>query len=622
MILACRRPRRWYRALLLCAAIAAPAQAALRIEVAADGVSAQELQASRQLIEQVLARLPAPLRDGHDLALRLRWRGDLPAHVAGRARGEELGLDRRLLAALSGGGAGAPAPAWRQAQAALIHELAHALDRSAAGGWSRDARFLDLAGWQVRPLLPGRGRNRFVLRSPDRYELHSPAEFFAVNLEHYLLDADNACRRPALHRWFAATLGPLPAAAPAACPTALPFVEAGEQDGMGDLLELDPARVYEVDYLLAEGNGQPMSRWGHSMLRLVVCAPGRAPGPACRMDLQYHRVLSFRAFVGDVQLSNWRGLTGSYPSRLFVLPLDRVVEDYTRVELRSLSSTPLRLRREEIAALLEQAARVHWSYDGRYYFVSNNCAVETWKLLHDGVPRLAGQRLSSITPVGLLRRLERGGVAAPVLADDRAAAMRAGYYFESDAPRYRQLFEVVRAGLQPPVADVERWLDLPPGERRRWLDADDERVLAALLVLEQAAWRRGELRVRDLLKRRLLARDGDAAALERVRGLLEQAGLLLAPGALAGGGYGLPSERERAGLRRDVAGRTQAAGEQWRSLRGALRDLLPQAERARLDGVESNLEHLRQRLRMRYGSGAAAIADAPLRPANATGDRV
>ena len=612
MTAACRRWRRRCWTLLLCAAIAAPVQAALRIEVAADGLSAQELQASRQLIEQVLVRLPTPVRDGQALALRLRWRDDLPSHVAGRARGSELGLDQRLLAALPGDGAEASTPAWRRAQAALIHELAHALDRSVAGGWSHDARFLDLAGWQVRPLLPGRGRNRFLLRSPDRYELHSPAEFFAVNLEHYLLDADNACRRPALHRWFAAALGPLPAAAEATCASALPFVEAGAQDGMAGLLELDPARVYEVDYLLAEGNGQPMSRWGHSMLRLVVCAPGRAPGPACRMDLQYHRVLSFRAFVGDVQLSNWRGLTGSYPSRLFVLPLDRVVEDYTRVELRGLSSVPLRLRREEIATLLEQAARVHWTYDGRYYFVSNNCAVETWKLLHDGVPRLAGRRLSSITPVGLLRRLERGGDAVPVSPGDRAAAVRAGYYFESDAPRYRQLFEVVRAGLQPPVADVERWLELPPGERRRWMDADDERVLAALLVLEQAAWRRGELRVRDLLKRSLLARGGDAAALERVRGLLAQAGLLLAPGMLAGEGYGLPLERERAVLRRDVAGRTQAAGDERRSLDAALRDLLPEAERARLLGVESNLDHLRQRLRLRYVSGTEAAGVDPV----------
>ena len=135
-----------------------------------------------------------------------------------------------------------------------------------------------------------------------------------------------------------------------------------------------------------------MSRWGHAMLRLVVCAPGRRPGPDCRLDLGEHLVLSFRAFVDDVQVSSWRGLTGSYPSRLFVLPLAQVVAEYTEVELRGLQSIPLRLSPAEIATLLQRAAQVHWSYDGRYGFIGNNCAVETARLLQVGVPRLAATR--------------------------------------------------------------------------------------------------------------------------------------------------------------------------------------------------------------------------------------
>jgi hypothetical protein len=47
---------------------------------------------------------------------------------------------------------------------------------------------------------------------------------------------------------------------------------------------------------------------------------------------------------------------------------------------------------------LERAARLDWSYDGRYYSLSNNCAVETFKLLHDGVPRLSREHLASIRP--------------------------------------------------------------------------------------------------------------------------------------------------------------------------------------------------------------------------------
>src|SRR3546814_15775057 len=108
-----------------------------------------------------------------------------------------------------------------------------------------------------------------------------------------------------------------------------------------------------------------MSRWGHSMLRLVVCAPGRPRGPDCRLDLQYHLVLSFRAFDDDVQVSSWRGLTGSITSRLYLLPQQQVVDVYTRVELPDLHSIPLRLDAPETAVLHERAARVHRRYDAR-----------------------------------------------------------------------------------------------------------------------------------------------------------------------------------------------------------------------------------------------------------------
>src|SRR5450830_1864292 len=133
------------------------------------------------------------------------------------------------------------------------------------------------------------------------------------------------------------------------------------QDAPGPV---DPERVYEIDYLLAEANQNLVSRWGHSMLRLVICAPGRPRGPDCRLDLDQHLVLSYRAFVGDVQLSSWDGLVGKYPSRLFVLPLAQVIDEYTKTELRGLASVPLKLTRREIEDTVEHAAEMHWSYDG------------------------------------------------------------------------------------------------------------------------------------------------------------------------------------------------------------------------------------------------------------------
>lgn len=607
MTVACRLPPMRWLALLL-ALLAGPLHAALHIDVSANGLTPAEQAASERLVADVLKRLPAALRDQHDLSLRLRWRDDLPAHVQGRARGNDLGLDSRLLSPLLAATDDTHTDtAWQQAHAALIHELAHALDRSPQGGWSRQPRFLDLAGWQQRPLWPGRGRNQFALRSPDRYELHSPAEFFAVNLEHYLLDGDYRCRRPALHAWFAEQLGQASVQTKVACGTSLPFMQAGEQDGLADLLELDPARIYEVDFLLAEGNEQLMSRWGHSMLRLIICAPGRAPGPACRMDLQHHLVFSFRAFVGDVQISSWRGLTGSYPSRLFVLPLSRVVEEYTRVELRGLSSTPLLLSRQEIEQLLAQAAQLHWSYDGRYFFVSNNCAVETWKLLHEGVPRLDAASLSSITPTGLLRRLREQEFAAAEPAD-RKQAITKGYYFESAASHYALVFDVARKALPLPATNVEAWLELPAAQRRPWMEQANDEVLAAMLLLEQAAWRRQELLARDVLKRRLLSGKGMDNAMVQFNELMARANVLLAPGNLPAPGYGIPTAKERITLQSEAASGASEAEVQWQALRQQALALLPTGQRLQMDGIEANLGYLRQRLRLRYGTDSATSA--------------
>ncbi|MDC6673846.1 hypothetical protein OEZ80_26115, partial [Leclercia adecarboxylata] len=135
---------------------------------------------------------------------------------------------------------------------------------------------------------------------PDPYELTSPLEFVAVNLEYFLLDPSYACRRPSLQRYLRDHFSWAPENA-ADCADDYPFLNAGREFGRTPLLSLDPARVYEVDYLFAEANDAWVSRWGHSMLRLVICAPGREPGPGCRLDLDHHLVLSFRAFVDDVQ---------------------------------------------------------------------------------------------------------------------------------------------------------------------------------------------------------------------------------------------------------------------------------------------------------------------------------
>ncbi|MEG2804831.1 DUF4105 domain-containing protein [Stenotrophomonas sp.] len=584
--------------------MAAPlAHAASPLQLQADGLDARQQAAARRVLDET--PLPASWQARLGEAVSVRWSATLPAQVHGRARGGTIILRRQLLDEVH-----PDQPLSRAVQAALIHEIAHVLDRGQAGGWSRTARWRDLSGWQQRPWRLGRGDNAFRQRSPDDYERASPAEFLAVNAEHFLLDPDYACRRPALAAWFGTTIGPRADVTPP-CDARLPLVQGEEASGAASLLQLDPARVYAVDYLLAEGNDQLMSRWGHSMLRLVICAPGRAPGPACRLDLAHHRVLSFRAFVGDVQISSWRGLTGAYPSRLFVLPLNQVINEYTQVELRGLSSVPLRLAPAQIAGLLERVAQVHWSYDGRYRFVSNNCAVETGKLLQEGVPGWASPGLNRITPRGLLNRLQRQGHADGAVLDDRDQALRQGYYFASAQDHYQQLFAVARAELALGPDHAEDWLRLPAARRTPWLEQGGLRATAALLLLEQAARQREELRARDVLKRAL----GDPRAGDDARAsllaLLGDAGQLVSPAALVpAGGYGLPlgSEREAAAAAATQISERAVPG--WVALQQQLRARLPAAQQQELRITEANVATLGQRLR------ALAQADAATAPAS------
>jgi len=591
-----RVARTGVRPVLALAFAFAASPAAMALPITVEGpLDAGDHAAAEALIERTRARLPDALQRQLP-PLRLHLADALPEGVQGHVRGRDILLPRALVQATPPDDArGDPAVS------ALLHELAHVLDRQL--GLSRDPRLLDLAGWQVRPRRFGlrNARNPMRDRSPDAYELRSPAEFVAVNIEHFLLDPQYHCRRPALHRHLAMRLHNEGAAAGApACADAFPFVRPGDDDPPAPLETLDPARVHAVEYLFAEPTRAPMSRWGHGMLRLVVCAPGRAPGRDCRFDLDHHRVLSFRAFVDDVQISSWRGLTGRYPSRLFVLPLSQVVEEYTHVELRGLRSVPLRLQPAEIAAVVERAAQLHWTYDGRYAFLGNNCASETFKLLHDAVPRLASERLAAITPNGLLRKLERRGIADASVLEDAGAAVRLGYHFPAADAHYRDLFEVADSALGLPVGDADGWLDLAADARSPWLDQGDLRATAALLVLEEAALRRAEARARDVLKRRLARPDADATG---SRGLLEEVlvaeGLLVRPAALLAGvpGYGLPQAEELQAAGDRAAALDTTRLDQADRLRHEAEAILPRGMQLDLETTRANIARAASRLR-------------------------
>ena len=648
------RAARWLAALLLLSG--ASAQAGLRLQLDASGLSSAERQASQALLDQASAALPPSFIQRLDRQVTVSWSDDLPRAAFGRTtRRDALVLNAGLLPRLiDPQQAAAPSgrthgTLQRELLATVIHELTHLYDR--AGLWPEDQRrlqwrcrqarevsgpvgqrgqcrgqearrfslsddpqLLDLAGWQQQVGKRGAREqdNGQVARSPDSYELSNPREFVAVNMEYFLLDPTYACRRPTLQRYLRQHFDWQPAQQ-AECSTDFAYLNAGRDFARQPLGRLDPERVYEVDYLLAEPNQQWASRWGHSMLRLVVCAPGRPRGPACRLDLDQHLVLSYRAFVGDVQLSSWDGLTGAYPSRLFILPLAQVIEEYTKVELRGLSSVPLRLSREEIEGLIKRSAELHWSYDGDYWFLSNNCAVETLKLLRSGTGRSELQDLDSIMPNGLLDLLEGRALADRSVLDNPREALRLGYRFDSFRDRYQAMFEILRSRLTLPQQTVEDWLDLPAAERRAWFGRADLRASAALLLLEQAALRRQLLLAQEQLKQRYLgARDDpqDRRFVEAdatLREILANSGFLSRPAELLSAGYGLPQPAEWQQLEAASSERQLRLRQLSDDLDQEVRHLLEPRLLAEIEAGENNLKQLGQHLRELHKAGGGLV---------------
>lgn len=639
-----KSPRPWWAAVAL-TTLANLCQADLRLTLDASDLQQAERAASQQLLDEAVAALPPRVIERLDREVHVRWHDGLTHDVYGSAGGSVLLLNRRLLPALTDGSATSKLTSRphgsvrRELLATLIHEVGHLYDRSRL--WSPenhrqlafcsqraaslglvglpdscrgqterrftlsdDPRLLDLAGWPQRVGQRGEREvsNAQAARSPDAYELTNPLEFVAVNLEYFLLDPSYACRRPSLHRYFREHFGWQPADV-TVCNTGLPILNAGHDFARTPLVKLDPQRVYEVDYLFAEANDAWVSRWGHSMLRLVICAPGRPRGPDCRLDLDHHLVLSFRAFVGDVQLSSWDGLTGVYPSRLFVLPLGQVIDEYTKVELRSLASIPLKLQRDEIDRLVERSAEMHWSYDGDYYFLSNNCAVETLKLLRSGTARPELTALDSILPSGLLEMLIKRGLADASVLDNPREALRLGYRFDSYRDRYQAMFAVLRERLGLPQADVEQWLELDAEERRPWIDKADLRASAALLLVEQAALRRHLLLAQEELKKRYLGdrKRGDtslAKADETLQDILANSGYLSRPAELLDGvGYGLPQASEWQRLEQESSQRQARLSQLTEALNAEVRLLLGDERRRELESIEANLSQIGQHLR-------------------------
>lgn len=281
-------------------------------------------------------------------------------------------------------------------------------------------------------------KNKLPLRLLSDLETTSPEDHFAVNLAQYLMDPEYLCRRPALHGFFKKLTGGNNLSGQNCQKLTHIYTSTAAWK-----IDIAPEKVYQVHYLFAAKGEELMSRWGHSMLRLVVCAPSRTEvGPACLDDVAYHVVLSYRANVDDVIVNYWDGLTGEYPSQLMVFSMPEIVDEYTRAQWRDLISLPLKLSRNDQKTLIESALEHYWSYSGEYKFLTNNCASEVDQLLRAALAKNHPYQNSfASSPLGVYKNLARFRLIDLALVADKKEAQAKTYFFPSQKHHLERAFQ-------------------------------------------------------------------------------------------------------------------------------------------------------------------------------------
>lgn len=366
---------------------------------------------------------------------------------------------------------------YRLALATLVHEISHLYDftdyKTIERGYQlQDCIAQELAGtspncemnFSQHPRLvsgtltfrnlenwdPYTNRNVLHARSQDPYEFAKPEESFAVNMEYFLMDPEYACRRPAEFDYFRNhfSFDPFPARK---CKLNTRLEMSTESiGGTGTGFNLDPSRIYQIHYLFASKGPQLMSRFGHAMFRIILCSPTRKEvGPACLNDIANHVVVSFRANQGDWTISSWKGMSGKYPSQMFLYPFyPAIVNEYTLDEPRNLISLPLALSDQEKARFIDRVIETYWTYQGKYYFITNNCATEALHLLKGVIQNYDFQNLNIVTPIGLYQELSRIGLIDTRLVDDQKSAMKSGNFFPTTNYVFEQAFDKIRGAAQ------------------------------------------------------------------------------------------------------------------------------------------------------------------------------
>ncbi len=249
---------------------------------------------------------------------------------------------------------------------------------------------------------------------------------FLLNITYFFKDPEFFCRRPAAYMQLSKEFSVSPNKG--ACkPKNWVFVEKGSHVGASwrepsrfshSVKEIDPNRIYEVHYLLADkASDNFIGSFGHSMFRFIVCAPSRkVVGPDCLKDETHHVILSFRMDLDLEGMHLLKAMNGKHVGRALTYSFVDIKKEYLIDENRHLYSIPFDFDEFQKNQFIYAALESYWVYFGGYKFLSLNCATESLYLLRvvDGLdPKFYALNDSVVTPFNMFETLEKYNFFVP-----------------------------------------------------------------------------------------------------------------------------------------------------------------------------------------------------------------
>lgn len=294
------------------------------------------------------------------------------------------------------------------------------------------ALFLKFSAFKEASVLGLTSANIRSLRVPDIEELVSPFDYLKINMEYFLLDEKYREKRPIMYDILSREFQFVPfPKSDNASPFSYVLLNSNlPKKNLTILKKIDPAKIYRIDFFLADSGENLMSNWGHAMMRIILCAPKReTPSAKCLYDRSEHIILSFRANQSDIELDALKGLMGDYPARMHLYSLDETVQEYNVNEGRNLYAYPLKLSNEQKKIFVQYVLQKYWGILENYTFLSNNCASELLNIFEVLFPQVKFSKIKS--PFGLRDELLKRKIIESKHLNHLLQAGVSQNYFES-----------------------------------------------------------------------------------------------------------------------------------------------------------------------------------------------